>query len=123
MRFGFRRKSGGENSDETSSSVLRQVLYGQVVSSDFFARNWMALLLIVMLALVYIAGKYTCQTKMEHVRALNRELETVNAEYIRERSEYMGKVRESAMRQMIDTLHVGLSVRENPPFIIITGPQ
>lgn len=102
----------------SSGSMLRQVMYGQVVSSDFFARNWMALLLIVVMVLVYIAGKYTCQTKMEQVRSLQRELETVRTERIRVRSDYMGKIRESAMQQIVDTLHLGLSVREYPPYIV-----
>ncbi len=102
----------------SSGSMLRQLMYGQIVSSDFFARNWMALLLVVVMVLVYIAGKDTCQTKMEQVRTLQRELETVKTERIRVRSDYMGKIRESAMQQMVDTLHLGLSVREYPPYIV-----
>lgn len=109
------RQGGGKAS---SVSMLRQLMYGQIVSSDFFARNWMALLLVVVMVLVYIAGKYTCQTKMEQVRSLQRELETVRTERIRVRSDYMGKIRESAMQQMVDTLHLGLSVREYPPYIV-----
>lgn len=109
------RQGGGKAS---SGSMLRQLMYGQIVSSDFFARNWMALLLVVVMVLVYIAGKYTCQTKMEQVRSLQRELETVRTERIRVRSDYMGKIRESAMQQMVDTLHLGLSVREYPPYIV-----
>lgn len=118
MIFGRKKKNENGHASGTSSSVLRQIMYGQIVSGDFFARNWMALLLLVMMALVYIASKYTCQTKMEQVRRLNSELERVSSESIRAKSEYMGKVRESAMQQMVDTLHLGLAVSENPPFIV-----
>lgn len=118
------RKNNSETSKtETSSSMLRQVMFGQVVSSDFFARNWVAMMLIVAMILVYIAGKYTCQTKMEQVRRLNRELETVRAERIRAKSEYMGKIRESAMQGMVDTLHLGLRIQEYPPFVIETDKK
>lgn len=103
---------------ESSRSVIRQVMYGQVVSSDFFARNWISMLLVVIMILIYIAGKYTCMTKMEQVQSLTRQLETVKAERVRIRSQYMGKVRESAMQEMVDTLHLGLGVREYPPFVI-----
>lgn len=103
--------------------MLRQVMFGQIVSSDFFARNWVAMMLIVMMILVYIAGKYTCQTKMEQVRRLTSELETVRAERIRAKSEYMGKIRESAMQQMVDTLHLGLKIQEFPPFVIESEKQ
>lgn len=107
----------------SSGSVLRQLMYGQIVSSDFFARNWMAMLLVVVMILVYIAGKYTCQTKMEQVRSLQRELETVRTERIRARSDYMGRIREFAMQEMVDTLHLGLCVREYPPYIVEAEEQ
>lgn len=112
------RKSHTPEKKAPSGSVLRQLMYGQIVSSDFFARNWMAMLLVVVMILVYIAGKYTCQTKMEQVRSLQRELETVRTERIRARSDYMGRIRESAMQEMVDTLRLGLCVREYPPYIV-----
>lgn len=117
--FGFKRNKKTDNTvKETNGSLLRQLMYGHVVSSDFFARNWMALMLLVVFIVVYIAGKYTCQTKMGEVRKLNVDLETVRAERIRVRSQYMGRVRESAMQEMVDTLHLGLKVHENPPYIL-----
>jgi len=113
-----KRQNSAAEKKETSGNMLRQLMYGQVVSSDFFARNWIAMLLVVIMILVYIAGKYTCQTKMEQVRKLTSKLETVRAERIRAKSEYMGKIRESAMQEMVDTLHLGLRVQENPPYVI-----
>jgi hypothetical protein len=113
-------KSRKQTSDrrQNSSNVLRQVLHGQVVSSDFFARHWMIMAVVMFLILIYIAGKYTCQTKMEEVRRLDRELEIVRAERVRVKSDYMSRVRESSMQQLVDTFHLGLSVAENPPYII-----
>ena len=102
----------------TAGSVLRQLLYGHAVSSDFFARNWVSMVLVVAMLMIYIAGKYTCQRKMEQVRSLNRELEIVIAERIRVRSDYMGKIRESTMQHMVDTMKLGLNVREYPPFVV-----
>ena len=101
---------------ETSGNLLRQILYGRLVSSDFFARNWMAMLLIMFVALVYIGGKYTCQTKMEEIQRLEKEYEIVKAERVRVRSEYMSQIRESSMQTMVDTLHLNLSVQEQPPY-------
>ena len=110
-------KSGKQTSDrrQNSSNVLRQVLHGKVVSSDFFARHWMIMAVVI---LIYIAGKYTCQTKMEEVRRLDHELEIVKAERVRVKSDYMSRVRESSMQELVDTFHLGLSVAENPPYII-----
>lgn len=104
------------DNDERSGSVMRRLLYGQVVSSDMFARNWLALILGVFMVLAYISGKYSCQTKMEEVQRLTREYEIVNAELVRCRSRYMGQIRESSMQAMVDSLHLGLKVQENPPY-------
>ncbi len=98
--------------------VLRQLLYGHAVSGDFFARNWVSIILVVAMLMIYIAGKYTCQRKMEEVRSLNRELEIVVAERIRVRSDYMGKIRESTMQEMVDKMNLELNVRECPPYVV-----
>lgn len=120
-----RQKSNtsGKPHTETSSNMLRQVMFGQVVSSDFFARNWVAMILVVMMIMVYIAGKYTCQRKMEQVRKLSGELETVRAERIRAKSDYMGKIRESEMQKMVDQKQLGLRIQEYPPFVIETDEK
>ena len=55
---------------------------------------------------------------MEEVRRLDHELEIVKAERVRVKSDYMSRVRESSMQELVDTFHLGLSVAENPPYII-----
>ncbi|MDE6323787.1 MAG: hypothetical protein K2L46_08430 [Paramuribaculum sp.] len=103
-----------------SGNVMRRLIFGQVVSSDFFARNWLAMILGVFMILAYISGKYSCQTKMEEVNRLTRQLEIVNAEFVRCRSRYMGQIRESSMQAMVDSLGLNLGVQENPPYRIKT---
>ena len=105
-----------ENDSERSGSVMRRLLFGQVVSSDVFARNWLALVLGVFMVLAYISGKYSCQTKMEEVSRLTKEYEIVNAELVRCRSRYMGQIRESSMQAMVASLNLGLQVQETPPY-------
>lgn len=103
-------------SPHNSGNLLKQIMYGRVVSSDFFARNWIGMVVVLAIALIYIASKYTCQTKMEEVQRLDHELEVVRAERVRVRSDYMSQIRESSMQEMVDTLHLGLSVQEQPPY-------
>ncbi len=117
----FSSRSKSDKKSETSSSLLREVMYGRIVSGDFFARNWMAMLLLVLLALVYIAGKYTCQTKMETVQRLTRDIEIVSTDAVRAKARYEGRVRESEMQRMADENGLGLSVREEPSYIITSS--
>ncbi|MDE5684955.1 MAG: hypothetical protein K2I26_00190 [Paramuribaculum sp.] len=103
-----------------SGTVMRRLIFGQVVSSDFFARNWLAMILGVFMILAYISGKYSCQTKMEEVNRLTKQYEIISAELVRCRSRYMGQIRESSMQAMVDSLRLNLKVQENPPYRIKT---
>ncbi len=96
--------------------TITKVFRGQVVSSDFFARHWLPVLVILILLMVNITGKYVCQTRMEQINKLNRELEIVKAESVRVRSLYMGRTCESSMQQLVDSMHLGLNVAERPPY-------
>lgn len=98
------------------NSWLRRTIHGQIVSSDFFARHWLPVLVIVVIIMVYITSKYICQTRMEQINALNKELEIVKAERVRVRSLYMGRTCESSMQHLVDSVLPGLSVQERPPY-------
>lgn len=95
--------------------LLRAVL-GQVFSADFFASNWIAVVAVIVMCMVYISSKYICQTRIEQIDRLTRELEVVKAERVRARSDYMGATCESAMQELVDSMHLGLNVQERPPF-------
>lgn len=101
---------------DTSPSILDRLIYGQVISSDFFAHNWLIVFGIVTIIMVYITNKYNCQTKMEEIRRLNTELEIVKTERVRVRSAYMSRIRESSMQQLVDSLGLNLHVQERPPY-------
>lgn len=65
--------------------------------------------------MVYITNRYQCLTRMEEIRKLEHELEIVQTERIRERSEYMSRIRESSM-ELVDTMHLNLRVQDKPPY-------
>lgn len=106
-----------KNTDtEKKPSLGDRLLYGQIISSDFFARHWLTVFSIVILIMVFITNKYNCQTKMEEIRRLNTELEIVKTERVRVRSVYMSRIRESSMQQLIDSLGLNLHVQQRPPY-------
>lgn len=98
------------------STFAGLLVRGQLLDSDFFSRNWLAIVALVVLALAYITNKYSCQTRIEEERRLTEQLEIVKTERVRMRSLYMGRIRESAMQHLVDSLHLGLSVQERPPY-------
>lgn len=97
---------------------LRHFLFGDVVSSQFFLRNKITVVIIVFLFIMYITFKYECQTQMERIAKLQTELTIVKSESIRERSTYKSRTRESTMQQRVDSLHLNLKPQSQPPFVL-----
>ena len=110
-------------SEADSDSLLLRALHGRLLSTDFFAQNWLKLLLLIVMILIYITNKYQCQTRMEEIRSLTRELEVIETERVRVRSEYMSRTRESAMQELVDTMHLGLRVQDRPPYRLSRKPN
>ena len=99
-------------------SFIVRLFRGQVISSDFFARHWLPVVITILVIMIYITTKYTCQTNMEKIASLERQLEIVTNEKARERSKFMGRIRETSMQQMVDSLHLNLRVQTQPPYKI-----
>lgn len=99
-------------------SFLSRLFHGRMISSDFFARHWLPVTVFIIVMMVYITTKYTCQTNMEKISALEKQLEIVENEKARERSAFMGRIRETSMKHLIDSLHLNLNVQSQPPYKI-----
>ena len=116
-----RRGKDGAKSGERVS-IMRRAIHGRMLSLDFFSRHWLWVLAVVVMLMIYITSRYTCQTHMEDIQRLTRELEVAKTERVREKSAYMSRIRESRMQQMVDSLHLGLTVQEQPPYRLSTVP-
>lgn len=99
-------------------NIFIRIIQGTIVSGTFFARHWGKILIVVFMVLLYITNRYSCQHSMSEIRKLNERLNIVQSESYRVRGEYMSRIRESEMREMLDTLHTGLSVQSQPPYHI-----
>ncbi len=97
-------------------SILRGALHGRILSLDFMRRNWLLVLAVTAMLMIYITSRYTCQTQMETIQHLEHDLEVVKTERIREKSTYMSRIRESQMQHMADSMHLGVTIQEQPPF-------
>ncbi len=109
-----KKKSPGENVGTFSLKVF----LGDIISSSFFGNNKFSILIVIGLIIFFTAIKYECQTRMETIAKLEKELAIVKSEGIREQSLYMSRTRESMMRTLVDTMHLDLGIQDQPPFIL-----
>ena len=97
-------------------SVISSAVRGRWLSTRFFSRNWGIILALVVLVMIYITNRYQCLTAMENIQKLNKELEVIKSERIRQKSEYMNAIREKTMQKSIREAGLDLTHREQPPF-------
>lgn len=103
---------------QKKSLYILRMFRGQVISSDFFARHWLPILIFIIVMMVYITTKFTYRTNIEKIEALQKQLEIVQNESSRERSSFMSRIRETSMQQLVDSLGLDLRVQPQPPFTI-----
>lgn len=115
---GKKKETVRETVAKAPQRTIRTILTGGVLHSDFFYRHKFKLFVLVILVMFYISTKYQCQTGMETIRKLENRLEVVKTESIRERSLYMSRIRESSMAALADSIRPGLSVQQQPPFVL-----
>ncbi len=111
------KKSDKDTSrDKKKTSWLHDFVMGKRVNSDFIVKHWAKIFVFIGLLLIYIASKYQCKTEMEQIRQMSVELDIIKAQSIDERSRYMSRIRESAIQQIADSVHPGLTIQEQPPY-------
>lgn len=105
-----------EKVKKKNGSVISSAVRGRWLSTRFFSRNWGIILALVVLVMIYITNRYQCLIAMENIQKLNKELEVIKSERIRQKSEYMNAIREKTMQKSIREAGLDLTHREQPPF-------
>ena len=104
--------------DVNKDNWIKRALQGRVVSYKFFLRNWYIIAGVLLLLIIFISNKYLCQTQLEQIMALSKELNNAKTERIKASSEYNSRIRETEMRHLIDTMGIDLTMPEQPPYKI-----
>lgn len=107
-----------ESDKNRRDSLLLRTIHGKLFTVEFLSRNWKTILMVTAMIIVFIYNKYSCKTKIETSIRLQEQYDIVRSEFVRERSTYMSRTRESGMQQMIDSLHLDLQVQTIQPFTI-----
>lgn len=108
--------NGSQTHTDRKETFWGRIWKGQVITGSFFTRYWLQIGVLLMMVILYINNRYSCQRSMEQIRRLNTRLEVVQTESMRVRGAYMSRIRESAMRHALDSLGLSLSVQNQPPY-------
>ena len=109
----------GEKKNYTSSTgkkAGKDIIQGRFFSLDFFKRNAVYIIAMVIMALAYIANKFVCQSSMEEVLKLKTELANAQTDLVNASARYNSMIRESEMTKLMREKHIGLSAPMDPPY-------
>ncbi len=103
---------------DRKDSFITRAIHGRLLTGSMFTRYWWQFLVILAMLLVYITNVFSCRSKMENIARLQDRLIVVQTESMRVRGAYMSRIRESEMRDRLDSMNLHLSVQQQPPFRI-----
>jgi hypothetical protein len=102
----------------TGKKVGKGLFQGRFFSLDFFKRNAVYIVALVIMALAYIANKYVCQRSMEEVISLRTELANAQTDLVNSSARYNSMIRESEMTKLMRERHLGLTAPTDPPTVL-----
>ena len=100
----------------TGKKAGKDIIQGRFLSLDFFKRYAVYIIALVIMALMYIANKYVCQSSMQEVMTLKTELANAQTDLVNASAKYNSMIRESEMTRLMQEKHIGLTAPKEPPF-------
>ena len=102
----------------TSKKAGKDIIQGRFFSLDFFKRNAVYIVALVVMALAYIANKFVCQSSMQEVISLRTELANAQTDLVNSSATYNSMIRESEMTKLMRQKNIDLSAPLEPPFVL-----
>lgn len=105
----------GNNSAINGKKAGKDIIQGRFFSLDFFKRNAVYIIALVVMTLAYIANKFVCQSSMQ---VLNLKVELANAQtdLVNASADYNSMILESEMTKLMREKHLGLTAPDDPPY-------
>ncbi len=94
----------------------KDIIQGRFFSLDFFKRNAVYIIALVIMALTYIANKFVCQSSMQEVITLKTELANAQTDLVNASAKYNSMIRESEMTKLMQEKRLGLAAPTEPPY-------
>lgn len=105
-----------KNTTMAGRKAGKDIIQGRFFSLDFFKRNAVYIIALVVMALAYIANKFVCQSSMQEVMTLKTELSNAQTDLVNSSARYNSMILESEMTTLMREKHIDLSAPTEPPY-------
>ena len=106
----------GNNSAINGKKAGKDIIQGRFFSLDFFKRNAVYIIALVVMTLAYIANKFVCQSSMQEVLNLKVELANAQTDLVNASADYNSMILESEMTTLMRQKGIDLSAPLEPPY-------
>ena len=104
-----------KNAAAQGKKAGKDIIQGRFFSLDFFKRNAVYIIALVVMTLAYIANKFVCQSSMQEVLNLKVELANAQTDLVNASADYNSMILESEMTKLMREKHLGLEAPNDPP--------
>lgn len=110
--------NASSKSNAGNGMSLKNILGGDILTSNFFRRQIKLLVLLVIFAIIYISNRYSCQQEMIEIDRLKKELTDIKYDALTRSSELTEKSRQSHIEEYVSQEGSALQTSTNPPYLI-----
>ncbi|HQB29082.1 MAG TPA: FtsL-like putative cell division protein [Paludibacter sp.] len=107
-----------EDFSDFRSSRIRDVLNGNIFTKKFIRKQYLLIILLVILSVFYIDNRYTSEKQIKRIAELKKEVQDVKYESLTISAELMGITRQSNILKLLESKNMKLRPGDTPPIII-----
>lgn len=109
-----------ENHTKTDSPNMsfKSILVGDILTHEFFRRQMVLMVMLVIYIIIYISNRYDCQQKLIEIDQLKKELVDIKYDALTRSSELLEKSRQSKIEEYVSQGESALETSTNPPYLI-----
>lgn len=115
----IREQATEEEAPQAKDYTLRKILGGEFLTAEVIRRQIGLIILIVVLTLIYVSNRYSCQQDLLELDKLKEELKDAKYKALASSSELTETCRESNVLEMLkNNKDSVLKIPTQPPYII-----
>ena len=107
-----------EDLSDIRSSSVRDILNGNILTKKFFRKQYLLIVLIVVLSILYIDNRYSSEKQMTNISELKRKIQDAKYESLTISAELMEISRQSNILLLLQSKGIPLRPGVTPPIDI-----
>lgn len=109
---------GSEDFSDIKSSTIRDILNGNILTKNFFQKQYGLLVMIAVLTFLYVDNRYSCETQLAKEIQLKKDIQDAKYESLTISAELMEISRQSNVQKLVQANGVNLIETAMPPIVI-----